>query len=172
MMVNGFKNKKIFSIKRKEGKNVIWTQYEDELLLSMEKKFGSKWRFIAFILNNKTKRECFSRFSKLNPMFKKGKFTKEEDEKILNLVDIYGKKWRIISRFLISRTSKQIRSRYVNYLDKNLDRSDITEIEICLIKENFMRYGNDYCKYIKLLPKLRSCRFIRKYINSQIIPFL
>lgn len=166
------KKKKVFCIKKKERKEISWSQYEDELLLSMEKKFGPKWRFMSFILNNKSKRDCFSRFNKLNPKFKRGKFTKEEDELIVQLVDQFGKIWKNISKHFQSRTSKQIRSRYINYLDKQLDRSDITQEEIQILKENFSRYGNDYCKYIKLLPKKRSCRFIRKHINANVIPFL
>lgn len=166
------KKKKIFCIKKKEAKEVAWSPYEDELLLSMEMKFGPKWRFISFILNNKSKRECFSRFNKLNPKFKKGKFTEDEDENLIQLVEKFGKNWKKISKQISTRTSKQIRSRYVNYLDKQLDKSDVTEQEIKILAENFPKYGNDYCKYIKLLPRNRSCRFIRRHINAQVISYL
>jgi len=166
------KKKKIFGIKRKKAEEVTWSQYEDELLLSMEKKFGSKWCFMSLILKNKSKRQCFSRFNKLNPKFKKGKFTQDEDEKIIQLVENFGKNWKNISKQFPTRTSKQIRSRYTNYIDKQLDNSKITEEEIIILKENFPKYGNSHSKYIKLLPKSRSCRFIRKNLIAKVIPFL
>ena len=108
MKDNIFLVKKIHR-KRKDN----WSQNEDEFLISLTNYFGTKWKFISKCFKNKSLKECYNRYCKINPTVKKGKFSFEEDKLIINFVEENGFLWSKISKILTNRTPKQIRSRYV-----------------------------------------------------------
>ena len=154
-------SKKFFLVTREKTKNKVWTKSEDYLLLSIINNIGCKWKFILKYFQNRTILQLYSRYTKINPNLKKGKFSKEEDKEIIDLVNIYGTNWCKIANILKNRTSKQIRSRYVNYLNKIYDNTEISEEEKETIFLYYPKLGNKWTEYSKILPRNRSAKFLR-----------
>jgi hypothetical protein len=90
-----------------------WTVIEDNLLLEfVSRKSGKKrWKEIASFFNNKSAIQCRSRWERIKPGIKTGRWTKEEDEKMKELYNKYGDRWSFIAKRLNYRTGKQVRER-------------------------------------------------------------
>ena len=151
--------KKIFFIRKNKAKK--WNEHEDNLLLDLvNTKLGKKWRFIALHFRNKTKFECYTRFIKINPAVKKGKWSADEDSKIIELVKEIGYDWAKIGNAIKTRTSKQIRSRFIYYLDEGLNNSEFTKEEDEMIKKLLPIFKTNWAKYLNYLPN-RSAKIIQ-----------
>eukprot|EP00301_Raphidiophrys_heterophryoidea_P027638 c9748_g2_i2.p1 GENE.c9748_g2_i2~~c9748_g2_i2.p1 ORF type:complete len:579 (+),score=134.23 c9748_g2_i2:258-1994(+) len=101
-------------------KRCVWTEAEDELLRRLVNTHGpKKWSLMAFLLENKTGKQCRERWhNQLNPDVLKGPWTKEEDDQVMKLVDKYGTKWACIARHVKGRTDNAIKNRYNSSLKK------------------------------------------------------
>lgn len=150
---------KIFSIVKK--KKIIWTEEDDKLLLSLVNNgFRGKWRYISNYFPSKSNLDCYLRFGKINPKFKKGKWDLEEDELIKKLVEEHGYDWAKISFLVKNRSSKQIRSRYIYYLENSLNKGKFSKEEDKLIRKLFPLLKNNWAQYINYLPN-RSAKIVQ-----------
>jgi len=144
-----------------------WSEKEDNLLLNLIRSNLKpiKWNQISFNFN-KTARQCYARYRKINPKYAKGKWSSDEENKLQKLVDTYGKKWSVVSKYLKTRSNKQIRDHYNNCMDKNLNRNNFTEEEINKIKALFMIHGPKWCLIAKSLQGRTSDAIKNKYYWS------
>lgn len=97
-----------------------WTKDEDIKLINAIKSFRDKnekirWAKVALIVDNKTPRQCNSRYNQMNPKHKKGNWTKEEHLKIESLAEKYGANYKLIALEVKNRSSKQIRDHLIHY---------------------------------------------------------
>ena len=155
-------------VEQKSQKNEIktikteWTCKQDELLLYIINNIGCKWKFISKYFPDKSIFQLYSRYMKINPFIKRSKFTNEEDSKLTELVQIHGFNWAKFSAIFKGRNPKQLRYRFIKYLSKNYDDSEILEEEKRIIYLNYPLIGNKWGEYTKLLDRNRSPAFIRK----------
>lgn len=129
-----------------QNSNKIWTEEEDQLLLSLSIKYKNnkkKWKLISKILSSKSPKQCFGRFSRINTNLNKGKWSKEEDRQIIELIRKYDFKWAIISREM-NRSPKQVRERYENHLNNNLNFEKFSIEEDDELIRLINRYGNKW----------------------------
>lgn len=104
-----------------------WTREEDELLIKLaEISKGKKWKWIASQIPGKRDSQCRSRWERIRPGMKQGRWTPEEDEHLRKLYSIYGDKWSELAKNLNNRTGKQVRDRIKNVLDARLDKNCFT----------------------------------------------
>ena len=108
-----------------ESKNIMpsvkkspkkFSDEEDTLLKNIVKCFGAKnWKFIAFLMPNKTSRQCRDRYMNyLAPGFVHSEWSDEEDMLLAEKYLEFGPQWAKIQRFFPSRTANSIKNRY-NY---------------------------------------------------------
>lgn len=141
-------NKKLFKIK-KNYQITEWRKDEDEFLLKiLSKKKRNKWSFLLKTLQNRTQKECLSRFKSLNNKYVKGRWTQEEDEKLLNLVENFGKNWKLISKVLKNRSNKQIRTRFADHLDEKVNKTKFSEAEDLKLIDLYANQENKFCASI------------------------
>ena len=149
--------KKLSSIKPKKKrkqfklkfikKPMNWTQSEDKILIEKAKENNYKnWAKTASYIKGRTAIQCSARYKRIKPGLIKGSWTQEEDNQLLKLYKQYGKNWSDISKFMPYRTGKQIRDRFLNALDKNLNKEKFSEEEDEKIIKWYYVYGNSWCK--------------------------
>ena len=110
-------------LQRKREKKSKWTKEEDELLLKKGKEYNNKkWKLVASFLPGHSSVQCSARYKRIQSGIIKGSWNKEEDKKLLELYNKYGKNWAKISKEMLTRTGKQIRDRFLNSLDKGIDK--------------------------------------------------
>jgi len=116
-----------------------WSSKEDLLLIKLIKSSSKPiiWKQIAENFN-KTTKQCYARYKKINPKFNKGKWSSDEENQLQKLVDKYGKKWSVITKFLKTRSNKQIRDHYNNCMDKSVNKNIFSEEELNKIKSLYM----------------------------------
>lgn len=101
-----------------------WTKEDDKQLLEFVNVDKiSNWKSISKEFLNKTPRDCFLRYIRIESRINKKKFDIKEDQKILELVHIYGKNWIKISKFFPNRNHRHIIERFINKLDPGIYRS-------------------------------------------------
>lgn len=133
-----------------------WTVIEDKLLLEIvsSKKSKKKWKEISGFFKNKTAIQCRSRWERIKPGIKSGRWTKEEDELLQQLHNLYGLKWSFIARRMNNRTGKQIRERCKILLDRKNKREKMNK--------------DDKLKLIKLYNELGpNWILIKPYFNNK-----
>jgi myb proto-oncogene protein/Myb-like DNA-binding protein BAS1 len=75
-------------------KKTAWTPDEDQLLLELFDKFGSKWSLIARHIAGRTDDACSKRYREsLDPTLKKDQWTPVEDAKLMESYNRIGGKW-------------------------------------------------------------------------------
>lgn len=163
--------KKPFSITKVRKLNK-WSKSDDNKLLShvnfyLDKGQKANWKSISSNFDSKTPYQCYSRYYRIRPSIKHGKFSRDEDKIIINEVAKYGKKWRKISKKM-SRYPKQIRDRYINYLDPNIHLNPFTNEEIQIIEEKVETLGRQWVEISKQL-KGRTTNMIKNHFYSNII---
>ena len=126
-----------------------WNSYEDKQLLCTVEKYKEKgekinWLDISNQIEGKNKRQCYTRYTQINPKFNKGNWSKEEDEKLKLLVSQFGNKWSLIASNMKTRSSKQIRDRYINYIDNSILKTPFSANEDKLIVELIHKYGSNW----------------------------
>ena len=128
-------------------KPMNWTESEDQILIEKAKENNYKnWAKIASFIKGRTAIQCSARYKRIKPGLIKGSWTQEEDNELLKLYKQYGKNWSDISKFMPYRTGKQIRDRFLNALDKNLNKEKFSQEEDEKIIKWYYVYGNSWCK--------------------------
>lgn len=143
----------------------IWSDAEDELLLSLLKKGLGKWGKIANFLNSdvhgglkiRTGKMCKERWNNyLNPEINRGMWTDAEDVLILEKYKIFGCRWSLIAKCIKDRTESSVKNRIKSLLNKlkqdsNSSQSESSGIERIIsekktqISENFQAHQPDSC---------------------------
>eukprot|EP01012_Entosiphon_sulcatum_P046535 TRINITY_DN6257_c0_g1_i1.p1 TRINITY_DN6257_c0_g1~~TRINITY_DN6257_c0_g1_i1.p1 ORF type:complete len:476 (-),score=80.45 TRINITY_DN6257_c0_g1_i1:53-1480(-) len=99
----------------------------------------------------------------------KGAWTKEEDDKLLNLVHLMGaKNWNQISQHLPGRQGKQCRERYINHLDPIICKDKWTTEEDRAILEGYRRFGPQWSRIARFLPRPRTANAVKNHWNSSL----
>ena len=163
-------------LQKKRVKQLNWTKEEDEILLKKGKEYkNKKWKIVASFLPGHSSIQCSARYKRIQSGIKKGSWNKEEDKILLELYDKYGKNWAKISKEMRTRTGKQIRDRFLNSLDKGIDKSKFTINEDEEIIKLYKIYGNSWCIIAKFLKgrtgdmvKNRFYSRLNKIINNNI----
>lgn len=95
-------------------KNSLWTQIEDDLVVSWVLKHGPcKWKECSEFVHSKTFKQCRDRwFYVLDPNIKISKRDKVEDYLIFKFYKICGKKWSEIAKYIPGRNCSQIKNRF------------------------------------------------------------
>jgi hypothetical protein len=122
------------------GKRCIWTNKEDEVLLSMASEKGViDWAKIADTLNSlkephslyRTPKQCRERWhNRVNPSIKTSPWTEEEVNKFFELFQKQGPKWSHIASELNGRTDNTVKNFFYCKLRKiarRIKKSIITE---------------------------------------------
>ena len=164
-------NNLIFLQKKRE-KQLSWTKEEDEILLKKGKEYkNKKWKIVASFLPGHSSIQCSARYKRIQSGIKKGSWNKEEDKILLELYDKYGKNWAKISKEMRTRTGKQIRDRFLNSLDKGIDKSKFTINEDEEIIKLYKIYGNSWCFIAKFL-KGRTGDMVKNRFYSRLIKII
>ncbi|CAG9327378.1 unnamed protein product [Blepharisma stoltei] len=105
-----------------------WTEKEDQVLMELVKKRGTKkWTAISKELNDlmyhgkliRHGKQCRERWGNhLNPSLKKGGWTADEDMYILKRQQEIGSKWSQISKELQGRTENSVKNRWKSIIRK------------------------------------------------------
>lgn len=99
-------------------KGGTWSNVEDEVLKAGIAKYGlNQWGRVSTLLNNKTAKQCKSRWKEyLDPTLKKGEWSREEDEKLLSMAKMMPEQWRSIAE-IVGRTATGCLERYQKLLE-------------------------------------------------------
>ncbi|KAH0575422.1 Myb-like DNA-binding domain-containing protein [Spironucleus salmonicida] len=98
-------------------KILIWSEYENNLLLQSQSGNVNNWSYASSILKrnnfNRSPHDCEQHWKRvLNPDIQKGRFKEEEDNKLRDLILIYGyKDIPLLSEKMQTRSYLQIRNR-------------------------------------------------------------
>jgi hypothetical protein len=145
-----------------------WSDTEDKRLIAMAgTQIRKSWVKIAETMSNKTASQCKTRYQRLRPDIKRGKWTTEEDSRLLEAFDLYGNKWAMIAKQFNNRSSKQIRERFINYLDPGISGDKFSLDEDILILTLYRQFGNQWVKIKSYLPG-RSADLIKNRYKSSI----
>jgi hypothetical protein len=158
----------IFEIKKSQ-KKTLWTQQEDNLLLSLVSQGGNRrsWLTISKKLGTKSAHQCLGRYRTIRPNIKKGAWSTADDTQLLLGYSKYGRKWNLIANFLQNRSSKQIRDRYTNYLDPCLKKCPFSLEEDLKLLQLHRKYGNKWAEIKKAFID-RSFDQLKNRFNSAI----
>lgn len=143
--------KKLFIIDKVKKQN-LWTEEEDNQLLSLVQVYSNKnWKEVAKHFLNKTAIQCYSRYKQIKPGLKKGFWTDEEDEQVKMLVEKLGPKWSDIAKLIKNRNGKQVRDRYINYINPGTKHTEFTVDEDDIIRKLYIQHGSRWSYIAKFL---------------------
>ena len=149
-----------------QRKSKSWTPEEDYILLQKSKENNYKnWRHIASFLPGKTGVQCSSRYKRIRPGLNMGAWTKDEDKELLKLYKKFGNSWSDISKVMLRRTGKQIRDRFLNSLQKNLNKKKFSQKEDTIIVYYYLKLGNKWTQISNFL-KGRTGDMIKNRFHS------
>ena len=164
----------ILSVKSKKfkfsgvQKGRTWSEEEDKMLINSVKKHDYKnWKNIAKEVPGRTATQCSQRWRRIQPYKSRQPWTKDEDKLILSLIDKHGHNWSLIANVIEGRTGKQVRERYLNKLDRNINRSKFTEEDDDLIINLYEKFGPKW-KDISLSFKGRPENMVKNRFYSHI----
>jgi hypothetical protein len=144
-----------------------WSDEEDKKLIHLAKMTkGRRWKWIADQISGKTDTQCRSRYERIRPGMKQGRWTTAEDYQLTKLYGIYGDKWSEIARLMENRTGKQVRDRIKNVLDPNLNKTDLTQNENELLYKLYEEKGTKWREIRDSYFKDRSVDFIKNHFYS------
>lgn len=134
------------------GKNGVWTEEEDLLLATWQKKVGNKWSEVAKQIPGKTGQQCAQRWRhRVNPNIKRDKWDEHEDELLTRLVQEHGNHWATIARHVPGRTDQQCMGRWKRHLDPSIKREKWTvdeDIKLCAL---YLKYDNAWSSISRAL---------------------
>ena len=140
-LFKGEKSKGPFS--RKSIK--IWTDEEDKKLIEIAMINNEKsWKNISSYFKNKTGVQCRSRYKRIKPGIKRGRWTIDEDNYLLELIKIYNNNWSSLAKIIKNRTAQQIRNRYINILNPNINKTKLTEDDDVIIFNLYLKFGSSW----------------------------
>jgi myb proto-oncogene protein len=120
----------------------MWTLQEDQLLVEAVKHNDARnWKAIANMIPGRTFSQCSQRWRRMQPRKLRLPWTKTEDRDVLDLVSKYGSNWSEIAKHVESRSGKQIRERFINKLNRDINRSKFTEEEDMKILKRWKELG-------------------------------
>lgn len=91
-----------------------WSSEEDRKLLDAVEKHGTKWSFVAAMVETRNSGQCAKRWNDtLNPEIDRSAWSSEEDAKLVNAVNTHGTSWTIIVKsYFPGRTALAAKNRY------------------------------------------------------------
>ena len=144
-----------------------WSDDEDHKLIQLATMTkGRCWKWIAGQISGKNDTQCRSRFERIKPGMKQGRWTTAEDDLLSRLYSKYGDKWSEIAKLMENRTGKQVRDRIKNVLDPNLNKTELTSIEIELLYKLYEEKGTKLKEIRDTHFKDRSVDFIKNHFYS------
>lgn len=140
------------NIGNQHGKNGVWTDEEDLLLATWQKKVGNKWSEVAKQIPGKTGQQCAQRWRhRVNPNIKRDKWDEHEDELLTRLVQEHGNHWATIARHVPGRTDQQCMGRWKRHLDPSIKRDKWSvqeDINLCAL---YLKYDNAWSSISRAL---------------------
>lgn len=134
----------------KNNSKCRWTKEEEKKLFNLTAKKSLKdWDYIASNFKEKTKEQCYTKYSKLITNFKKGKWTEAEDNLIIELSNKFNFDWKLVASDYKERSLTQIKQRYFNCLDPHINREKFSDEEDKLLMEKVKIYGADWKQIAK-----------------------
>jgi hypothetical protein len=134
------------------GKNGVWTEEEDLLLATWQKKVGNKWSEVSKQIPGKTGQQCAQRWRhRVNPNIKRDKWDEYEDELLTRLVQQHGNHWATIARHVPGRTDQQCMGRWKRHLDPSIKRDKWTlyeDVKLCAL---YSKYDNAWSSISRAL---------------------
>ena len=143
-MINKLHEEKSFGPFSQKSKKK-WTNDEDKKLIEIAMISNERnWKNISTFFKDKTDVQCRSRYKRIKPGMRKGRWTHEEDNKLLELFKIYGNNWSKLAKIFNNRTAQQIRNRYINILNPNLNQSKLNKEDDIIIFNLYLKYGSSW----------------------------
>lgn len=134
------------------GKSGVWTEEEDLLLATWQKKVGNKWSEVAKQIPGKTGQQCAQRWRhRVNPNIKRDKWDEQEDELLTRLVQQHGNHWATIARHVPGRTDQQCMGRWKRHLDPSIKRDKWNfeeDVKLCAL---YSKYDNAWSSISRAL---------------------
>ncbi|KAF8232476.1 hypothetical protein L208DRAFT_1272139, partial [Tricholoma matsutake] len=132
-----------------------WDQTSDNKLLDAVERFGNNnWNVVArFVSEDATAPQCQSRYSRLDPALKRGKWSKEEDARLELAFKAYGNSWVDVAACIPSRTNGQCRQRWS---ELSSSRAQWTEDEEKSLVDAVGTMGNSWTKIAEQLGRGRT----------------
>ena len=155
------------SEKQKNSNKTKWSASDDEKLKYLVERAIEKpikWKEIAKHFENRTTRQCYSRFRQIDEAFSKGHWTTKEIKKLKELIKKFGTYWAELSKHLTSRSGKQIRD---HYICSKRNKVKFTKGEDKKILELYAIYGNKFAIIAKHISN-RSSEEIKNRFHSTI----
>ena len=139
-----------------------WTKEQDKQLIELaDKTNGKKWKWIATQISGKTDFQCRSRWERIRPGMKQGRWTKAEDELLMQLYNQHLCKWSLIAKILQNRTGKQVRDRIKNCFESNRNKENFSQEDDDLVFKMYLKHGPRWKKIRDLYFPTRSSDFIK-----------
>jgi hypothetical protein len=119
-----------------------WSMEEDNKLLDLAVQAqGKKWKWVASQIPGKKDTQCRSRWERIRPGMRQGRWTTEEDRILMHYYMVHKDKWSEIAKYLENRTGKQVRDRIKNVFDARISRDEFTPEQDEFVYKVFVHVG-------------------------------
>jgi hypothetical protein len=102
------KNQKIKRLNKRRNRNSLWTQEEENKLITLVNEYGKKWSLIASYFEGKTNYDCFYHFSK---NLIEIEWSQDEDIKMIKFLRENGKSWKACGVYM-NKNARECFKRY------------------------------------------------------------